>query len=104
MGRSNQPYTVGRWITKVGAESKFIAEWETFARWTGRNQPGAGIGKLLQDQDRPQQFISFGPWENAEAIKAWRERPEFREFVSKVRDLCEDFQPQSLELVASSDQ
>ncbi len=104
MGTSNQQYTVGKWITRVGAESKFIAEWETFAKWTGRNLPGDGVRNLLQDQDRPQQFISFGPWENVEAIKAWRERPEFIEFVSKMRQLCEDFQPQSLRLVASSDQ
>ena len=103
MIKVNQPYTVGKWIAKVGSERAFIIEWENFAKWTARNQQGAGIGYLLQDQEKPQQFISFGAWENDAAIKAWRERPEFRAFVSRVRELCEDFQPQSLTLVASSE-
>jgi quinol monooxygenase YgiN len=102
MDKVNQMFTVGKWVTKVGLEKTFIAEWESFARWTGRNQPGAGIGYLLQDPERPQQFVSFGPWENVEAINTWRDRPEFKAFVIRVRELCEDFQPQSLILVASS--
>jgi heme-degrading monooxygenase HmoA len=99
----NQPYTVGKWITRGGKEKAFIAEWEKFAKWTARNQPGAGMGYLLQDPERPQQFTSFGPWENFEAIRAWRERSEFKAFVARVRELCEDFQPQSLVLVANSE-
>ncbi|HTK81478.1 MAG TPA: antibiotic biosynthesis monooxygenase family protein [Bacteroidota bacterium] len=101
--RSPQPYTVGTWIVKAGSEQKFIAEWARFARWTAANQPGAGTGTLLQSRDRSQEFISFGPWESADAIRAWRERPEFIAFVSTVRELCDNFIPQSFERVASSD-
>jgi quinol monooxygenase YgiN len=104
MVKLHQPYTVGKWVTKVGSEKAFIAEWESFAQWTSRNQGGAGTGCLLQDQEKPQQFISFGPWENVESINAWRERPEFKEFVAKVRGLLEEFQPQTLLIVASSEQ
>ncbi len=103
MIKFNQPYTVGKWVTRVGSEKAFITEWEIFAKWTAANQQGAGIGYLLQDEENPQKFISFGAWDNSDAIRAWRERPEFKAFVSKVRELCEDFQPQSLALVASSE-
>jgi quinol monooxygenase YgiN len=102
MSKPNQIYTLGNWTTKVGNEQAFITEWQTFAQWTAQHQQGAGIGYLLQDPDHPQQFVSFGPWESPEAVKAWRERPEFKAFVLKVRELCEDFQPRTLVLVASS--
>ncbi len=102
MKKTNQLYTMGHWTAKAGRESEFRAEWEAFARWTGKNQPGAGVAYLLRDNEHPQKFVSFGPWESAEAIKAWRERPEFKAYVGKLRELCEDFQPQSLTAVASS--
>jgi heme-degrading monooxygenase HmoA len=51
----------------------------------------------------PGRFISFGPWESEEAINAWRERPEFKAFASKARELCAQFQPRSLVLVATSE-
>lgn len=102
MNNPNQLYTLGNWTTKVGNEQAFIAEWEKFAKWTALHQKGAGVGNLLQDPEHPRQFVSFGPWDSPEAIKAWREQPEFKAFVSKVRDLCEDFQPRNLVLVASS--
>lgn len=90
MSAIDQPFTLGLWIAKAGNEKTFVAEWEAFAKWTAANQPGAGTAYLLQDRDHPQQFISFGPWQSTEAIKDWRERPEFKAFVSKVRELCDD--------------
>ncbi len=104
MTKLNQPYTVGKWVAKSGKEKMSIAEWEAFAKWTARSQSGAGVGYLLQNQERPQEFISFGPWESIAAVKIWRESAEFKTFVTRARELCEDFQPQSLVLVASSEQ
>src|SRR6266404_3486885 len=102
MNMVNQPYTLGIWSAKAGNEKAFIGEWNAFANWTALNQPGAGVAYLLQDSVNPREFISFGPWENMEAIKAWRDRAEFKAFVSRVRELCDDFQPRSLVQVASS--
>ena len=102
MTNLNQPYTVGKWIAKAGKENLFIREWEAFALWTAKTQAGAGIGNLLQNRDRSQEFISFGSWDSYSSIKTWRESPEFKTFASKVRELCEDFQPLSLILVANS--
>lgn len=103
MNKVNVTYTLGVWTAKKGNENAFRAAWEGFAKWTARNQPGAGTAYLLQDPEKPQQFISYGPWDNADVIKAWREKPEFKAFVSKARELCSDFQPRSLVLVAHSE-
>ncbi|HZY10807.1 MAG TPA: antibiotic biosynthesis monooxygenase family protein [Bacteroidota bacterium] len=102
MTNLNQPYTLGRWFVKPGNEETFIAEWKSFARWTSTNQPGAGTGYLLQDPEHPHEFISFGAWDNVEVIKAWRQRPEFKAFVDRVKPLCDDFQPHTLRLAATS--
>lgn len=102
MTNTNQLYTHGLWIAKPGNEQAFITEWSNFAKWTAKHQSGAGTGYLLQDRERPQEFISFGPWDNENAISAWRQRPEFKAFVSKIRGLCDDFQPRSLSVVATS--
>lgn len=104
MSAINQPFTLGLWTAKIGNEKEFIVKWEAFAKWTAESQPGAGTAYLLQDPEHPQQFISFGSWENADRIKAWRERSEFKAFVSKVRELCDDFQPRSLVQVATSEE
>ena len=69
MSQINQPFTLGLWTAKKGSEKTFIGAWEAFAKWTAKNQPGAGTACLLQDRDHPQQFVSFGPWQDADAIK-----------------------------------
>ncbi len=96
------PYTVGLWTARPGKENAFIAEWEAFAQWTSKNQPGAKTGYLLRDSKNPGKFVSFGPWENEESINRWRERPEFKAFAAKAKELCTEFVPQSLVLVATS--
>lgn len=95
-----QLWTLGIWTTKVGQEQAFRDAWTAFADWTAHHQPGAGEAWLLQDAQQPQRFISFGPWESAEAASAWRSRPEFGAFVARVRDLCDEFQPNTLRLAA----
>jgi heme-degrading monooxygenase HmoA len=104
MNKINQPYTLGIWTTKTGNEKAFIIEWEAFAKWTAVNFSGAGTGYLLQDREHPEQFISFGPWESMEVIKGWRERPEFKAFATKARELCSVFEPRSFVQVASSEE
>ncbi len=103
MDKTRQPYTVGIWIVKPGKTEPFIREWETFAKWTAENISGSGTGYLLQDTANPEKFISFGPWESAEAVRIWRERPEFTAFAAKARELCAEFQPHSMTLVTSTE-
>ena len=103
MNKIGKPYTLGIWTVKQGNEKSFIAEWTAFSTWTNNNISRAGTAYLLQDRDNPRQFISYGAWESVDAIAAWRERPEFKAFVAKVRDLCEKFEPHSLVQVATSE-
>jgi heme-degrading monooxygenase HmoA len=95
-----QPYTFGVWIVKPGREDDFVAGWREMAEWTAANVPGAGIGRLLQDEDQPTRFISIGPWDDKEAIAIWRSQLGFQERVGKLREMLETFTPATLELRA----
>jgi len=44
--------------------------------------------------------MSFAPWESFEAQRAWKEDPEFRERIGRVRAHCEEFEPWTFELSA----
>jgi heme-degrading monooxygenase HmoA len=99
---SKSIYTLGIWVVKSGNETAFINEWTSFANWTSKNISGAGKGYLLQDKNNPIRFISFGPWDNEKSIENWRNRNEFEDFVSKVKVLCDDFQPNTLKVVSKS--
>lgn len=95
-----QLWTLGIWTAKPGQEQAFREAWTGFAQWTAQHHPAASRAWLLQDAQQPQRFISFGPWESAEAVDAWRSSPEFKDFVARVRELCDGFEPQTLRLAA----
>lgn len=102
MSELEQVYTVGLWTVRPGNEAAFISAWQSFAEWTTKHQPGAMTGTLLQDLEQPQRFISFGPWKDAEGVRAWRNLPEFKAFASKAKELCDNFQPSMMKAVAYS--
>ncbi len=99
MDRIGQIFTLGLWSVKAGNEEAFKSAWKQFAEWTSKNQPGAMDAYLLQDVEEPRRFISFGPWRDADSIKTWRQRPEFKEFFAKAKTLCDSIQPQTLKAV-----
>lgn len=86
------PYTSGDWLVKAGNEEEFVQKWTTFAEWSKANAQGSRSFCLIQDRKNPQHFISFGEWENTQAIDAWRAKPEFREFFGACQQLCETVQ------------
>lgn len=100
MNISGRVYTFGLWTAKPGKESAFAAAWETFARWSADHVDGAIDADLLQDALKPQLFISIGPWRDAASVQAWRDMPEFKAFVARAKELCDDFQPHMLKPVA----
>jgi heme-degrading monooxygenase HmoA len=97
------PYSYGVWVVKAGFEEEFVVRWRDLAEWTATNMPGAGVGRLLQDESQPGRFISFGEWESREAMAGWRSTLGFQERISRLRDLLETFTPASLELRAEVD-
>lgn len=99
---NRETYTLGIWTVKAGKGADFIKEWTSFANWTSENIPGAGKAYLLKDENDTLRFISFGPWDNENFIHNWRDQEEFKQFVTKVNSLCDDFQPNTLKVVSSS--
>lgn len=101
MTKIGQPYTSGDWMVKPGNEEAFIAQWEAFIDWSLKTAPGSGPFFLIRDTTNPQHFISFGAWDNAEDVSAWRRHPEFQEQLGKCRALCESLQARDSALVSA---
>jgi heme-degrading monooxygenase HmoA len=89
----SQLYTSGKWTVVTGREEEFVAAWSELAEWTSAEIPGSSWATLLQHRDKPNVFLSFGPWESAEAIAAWRKSPGFQQRVGRIRGMLEDFEP-----------
>lgn len=104
MPETGQLYTLATWTVKAGKEAEFIVAWQAFADWTTGNMPGAGAGQLLQNQADTRRFVSFGPWQEQSQIDYWREQAEFQSFAATARDLCQQFEPRNMIVVASSAQ
>jgi quinol monooxygenase YgiN len=100
MPKIGQLFTSGEWLVKPGKESESFEAWNSFAKWTSESQVGAGIGHLLQDSENTRSFLSFGPWENGEAIDQWCQETDFQVFLEKARELCDDIKPRTLELIS----
>jgi heme-degrading monooxygenase HmoA len=93
-----ETYTNGVWLAKAGEEDEFVTAWREFASWA-KTMPGCGTLRLVRDVDQPSRFMSFAPWESFEAQHAWKEDPEFRERIMRVRRHTDDFTPSVFELV-----
>ena len=65
------------------------------------NIPGARSYVLLRDDAEARRFLSFGSFENQEAVRQWRERPEFTELRNACIELCEEFEPHEYTVAAS---
>ena len=95
-----ETYTSGVWIVKPGEEEAFVRAWTEFVAWAGE-MPGSGTFRLIKDLEQPNSYLSFASWESFEAQQAWKDQPEFRERIMRVRSHCEDFQPSTYELVTA---
>jgi heme-degrading monooxygenase HmoA len=93
-----ETYTSGVWIVKDGEEEDFVREWADFVGWAN-DFAGSGTFRLVRDLDQPRRYMSFAPWDSFDAQETWKEQPEFRERLLRVRRHCEDFRPSTLELV-----
>jgi quinol monooxygenase YgiN len=56
---------------------------------------------LIRDTGDPRRFLSLGAWENAEAVNAWRQTPEFSELLGQCLAVCDHFEPYDYTLAAS---
>jgi heme-degrading monooxygenase HmoA len=97
-----ETYTSGVWVVKAGETDAFVAAWEEFARWA-KSMQGCGTLRLTRDAEDESRFLSFAPWESFEAQRAWKENPEFRDRLMRVREHVVDFTPSTYELLAQVD-
>lgn len=92
-------YAHTTWIVKPGNEDEFVRRWDEFTEWSAVEGLRAEV-TLLRDVDRPNRFISFGPWETIGAIAHWQTVPGYREHVGRLGELLDDCDPVTVELVA----
>jgi len=76
-----------------------LKAWTEFARWLS-TMPGAGTARLIRNLSEPRRYLSFAPWESAEAMQAWKSNPEFRQRMAAVQEHVTEFTPSEFELVA----
>ena len=93
-----KPYTLSTWIVKAGREDEFLRLWQDFADWTVQEN-FAQSAMLLRDVDRPNRFVSLGPWHTVEEVGRWRDTTGFAERIARLREVLESWEPQTLELV-----
>lgn len=99
-GAVNEIWTHAIWTVSPGREGEFVRAWEELGNWTVSAFPGAH-GTLLRDTERPNVFISFGPWPDKEAAARWRASDGFQEHLAAIRETLERFEPLLLEHVAT---
>ena len=95
---TEQLYSNGLWQVKNGKEIFFMALWKEFAE-TGLKNEGVIEAALLQGVDNPNNFVSFGQWENAEAAQKWQNSSAFKEYMAKFKELCDSMQIKILKSV-----
>ena len=93
-------YTLGVWTVRPGAEDDFVAAWRDMAAGTVTDFPAA-TAMLLRDRDRPNLFISYGPWQSLAEIESWRGSAVFRDGVARMRPTLENFEPHTMDPVVT---
>jgi heme-degrading monooxygenase HmoA len=91
-------YTLGIWTVRPGRGADFEDGWRRLAERTRADHPDASA-VLLRDRDRPDTYISFGPWESVEHVAAWRASPAFLESVADLRQVVAGFEPHTMDPV-----
>jgi heme-degrading monooxygenase HmoA len=92
-------FTQGRFEVEPGNEEAFVAAWSEFAAWASA-RPGAGTLRLVRDVRNAGQFISFGQWDDGDAVRAWKSSAEFKERIGRVVKQAREFEPTELVTLA----
>lgn len=96
--RAGMTYTTGSWKPFPGHEDAFLAAWHDFMSWAV-SVPGAGEAVLARDVRDPDRFVSFAAWESMDAVRLWKDSPEFKPRMSRVQEHIDTFAPTELDVV-----
>lgn len=88
-------FTYGRFEVEPEKEDAFVEAWSEFATWISR-RPGNGSVRLMRDVRNTGRLVSVGKWDDAEAVRAFKSAPEFKERLGAVVKLANDFEPTEL--------
>jgi heme-degrading monooxygenase HmoA len=88
-------FTTGRFEVDPENETAFVDAWSEFASWASQ-RPGAQTLRLTRDVRNPGRFISFGRWDDADAVRDWKSEPEFKERIGRVVRQAKEFEPTEL--------
>jgi heme-degrading monooxygenase HmoA len=91
-------FTYGRLEVPSENEDAFLEAWSTFAAWTSA-RPGANTLRLARDVRNPGRFISFGQWDDADAVREWKSSDEFKQRLGAMVKLASEFEPTELAVV-----
>jgi len=95
----SQPiYTTGSWKPFPGREDAFLEAWAEFMTWA-TSLPGAGAAVLGRDERDPGRFVSFAAWESIDAVRGWKDSPEFKPRMARVQEHVDKFAPTELDVV-----
>jgi heme-degrading monooxygenase HmoA len=88
-------FTYGRFEVAAEHEEAFVEAWSDFAAWISR-RPGNQSVRLTRDVRNTGRLVSVGKWEDAEAVRAFKCEPEFKERLGRIVKLSKDFEPTEL--------
>jgi len=100
-GSSYEIFTFGRFEVAPENEDAFVAAWSEFAAWVSRSS-GSRTFRLVRDIRNAGRFFSFGQWDDAEAIAAWKSSDEFKEGLGRVVRHSTEFEPTELVALATA--
>jgi quinol monooxygenase YgiN len=92
-------WTHGTWTVKPGRDEDFVAFWRSLAEEGMASLDVPEPPSLLRDRERPNVFVTFGPWPDDRAVERFRSSAAFREGVAAMSDLLESFEPRTLDEV-----
>ncbi|HYZ19185.1 MAG TPA: antibiotic biosynthesis monooxygenase family protein [Gaiellaceae bacterium] len=93
-------FTHGRFEVAPENEEAFVEAWSEFAAWVSQ-RPGAQTLRLVRDIRNPGRFVSFGQWDDADAVRDWKSSPEFKERIGRVVKQAKQFEPTELVTLVS---
>jgi quinol monooxygenase YgiN len=93
-------WTHGTWTVQPGKEADFVDAWQALAEQCMAELAPPAPPTLLRDRERPNVFVSFGPWANDDDVARFRSSEAFRAAQERMRDLLTSFEPRTLDEVA----
>jgi quinol monooxygenase YgiN len=91
-------WTHGTWTVKAGQEGAFVEAWSNLAR-ESLGRFGTAPPTILRDRERPNVFVTFGPFASLDDVDTFRTSDLFRQGVETIRPLLDSFEPATLDEV-----